>query len=51
MFLLRQSNIGLKNVFIDPLVGKNDLNATFKRYFENFWLVVKTQISIEFFVY
>ncbi len=48
---IQAKQLGLKNVVIEPLVSKNDLNAIFTKYFGNFWLVVKTQIRIEFFVY
>ena len=48
---IQAKQLGLKDVIIEPLVGKNDPNATFIKYFENFWLVVKIQISIEFFIY
>ena len=48
---IKAKRLGLMNVSIGPLAIKNDLNATFIKYFKNFWLAVKTQISIEFFVY
>ena len=45
---IQAKQFGPKNVVIEPLLSKNDLNATFIKYFENFWLVLKTQISINF---
>ena len=48
---IQAEQLGPKNVIIERLVIKNDLNANFIKYFEGFWLVVKTQISIELFVY
>ena len=48
---IQAKKLGLKNVINEPLVGKSDTNATFIKYIENFWLVVKTQISIEYFAY
>ena len=48
---IQAKQLGLKNVVSEPLVSKNDLNAIFIKYFENFWLIVKARIRIKFFVY